>query len=83
MNRAAMGPGSRQARILLPSSGELIDSNEGNLKWIADGDLRSLALWPSDLLFLDWLEAEKIFSARFEYNERDEMLAHEVVFHSL
>ena len=64
-------------------SGELIDSNEGNLQWIADGELRSLALWPSDLLFLDWLEAGRIFSARFEYNERDEMLTHEVVFHSL
>jgi 8-oxo-dGTP diphosphatase len=64
-------------------SGELIDSNEGNLKWIADGELRSLALWPSDHLFLDWLDAGKLFSARFEYNELDEMLAHEVVFHNL
>ncbi len=64
-------------------SGELIDSNEGNLQWIADGELRSLALWPSDLLFLDWLDAGKIFSARFEYNDRDEMLGHEVVFHNL
>lgn len=64
-------------------SGEIGESNEGHLKWVADGDLRSLPLWPSDLLFLDWLDAGKIFSARFAYNERDEMLGHEVVFHGL
>lgn len=61
--------------------GELIDSNEGRLAWITDGEVRDLPLWPSDLLFLDWLDAGKIFSARFEYNPQDEMMGHEVVFH--
>lgn len=64
-------------------SGEIGESNEGKLQWVADGDLRSLPLWPSDHLFLDWLDAGKIFSARFAYNEHDEMLGHEVVFHGL
>jgi 8-oxo-dGTP diphosphatase len=61
--------------------GQLTDSNEGSLKWIPDGEIRSLPLWPSDLLFLDWLEAGKIFSARFAYSPQDEMLGHEVAFY--
>lgn len=63
--------------------GELIDSDEGRLQWIPDDELRSLPLWPSDLLFLDWLEAGKVFSARFAYSPQDEMLGHEVVFHGM
>ena len=63
--------------------GELIDSDEGRLQWIPDAELRSLPLWPSDLLFLDWLEAGKVFSARFAYSPQDEMLGHEVVFHGM
>ncbi len=63
--------------------GELIDSDEGRLQWIPDAELRSLPLWPSDLLFLDWLEAGQVFSARFAYSPQDEMLGHEVVFHGM
>lgn len=63
--------------------GGLSDSNEGHLQWIPDPEIRSLALWPSDLLFLDWLDAGKLFSARFEYSPQDELLGHQVVFHSL
>lgn len=63
--------------------GELIDSDEGRLQWIPDAELRALPLWPSDLLFLDWLEAGKVFSARFAYSPQDEMLGHEVVFHGM
>lgn len=61
--------------------GEVTDSDEGRLQWIPDREIRSLPLWPSDHLFLDWLEAGKIFSARFEYSPQDEMLGHQVVFH--
>lgn len=61
--------------------GEQIDSDEGRLQWIPDAEIRALPLWPSDLLFLDWLEAGKVFSARFAYSPQDEMLGHEVVFH--
>lgn len=62
-------------------NGQLHDSNEGRLQWIPDEEIRNLPLWPSDHLFLDWLDAGKMFSARFEYNPQDEMLWHEVVFH--
>jgi 8-oxo-dGTP diphosphatase len=64
-------------------SGELIkqaDSNEGHLEWIADGEVSALNLWPSDLIFLPWLKMEKIFSARFQYNN-EQMLGHSVAFY--
>ena len=61
-------------------SGDLIESNEGHLKWIPDEEVTSLNLWPSDKIFLPWLEADKIFSARFQYHG-DEMFSHEVTFY--
>ena len=61
--------------------GELAaESNEGDLKWIADENLASLNLWPSDLIFLPWLKTGKVFSARFQY-AGDDMLGHEVAFY--
>lgn len=60
--------------------GELIDSPEGKLEWIPDEMLTSLNLWPSDRLFLPWIEENKFFSARFVY-EGNEMKGYEVVFH--
>ncbi len=61
-------------------SGELIDSNEGRLQWIPDAEIPRLNLWPSDLIFLPWLESDKIFSARFQY-QSEQMLEHEAVFY--
>ncbi len=61
-------------------SGELTESGEGRLEWIPNEDIPSLRLWPSDLVFLPWLENGKIFSARFQYHG-EEMLEHEVVFY--
>ena len=48
-------------------SGELIDSAEGELRWIPDAELESLPLWPSDHVFLPWLSQGKFFSAKFVY----------------
>jgi 8-oxo-dGTP diphosphatase len=62
-------------------SGELIESNEGNLHWIRDDELLKLPLWESDHIFLPWLQGEKFFSARFQY-QMDRMLGHEVVFYT-
>lgn len=64
-------------------SGSLLDqadSVEGHLEWIADGAISALNLWPSDLVFLPWLKMEKIFSARFQYNN-EKMLGHTVTFY--
>jgi len=61
-------------------SGDLIDSPEGELRWIPDEELPSLALWPSDHFFFDWMMRDGFFSARFIYRG-DEMLGHEVHFY--
>jgi 8-oxo-dGTP diphosphatase len=60
--------------------GEMIDSPEGRLEWIADDKLPDLPLWPSDAVFLPWLKKDKFFSARFLY-AGDLMLGYEVTFH--
>ncbi len=61
-------------------SGELIESPEGNLKWIPDEELETLSLWPSDHFFFQWMRERKFFSAKFVY-EGDEMKGYEVSFH--
>jgi len=60
--------------------GDLIDSPEGKLEWIDDARLPTLPLWPSDLIFLPWLEQEQFFSAKFIY-EGEEFQSYEVAFY--
>lgn len=48
--------------------GELIDSPEGELHWIADEDVSGLNLWAGDRVFLPWLAEPGFFSARFVYD---------------
>jgi len=60
--------------------GELIDSPEGNLQWIDNGELNKLNLWDGDPLFISWLDRKGMFSAKFTYNER-RLVSHEVVFY--
>lgn len=50
-------------------SGELIDSNEGDLEWIPSDKLTDLNLWDGDSVFLSWLNGDKFFSAKFNYEE--------------
>jgi len=47
--------------------GELIDSPEGHLKWIADEDVLNLNLWEGDRIFLPLLEGRGFFSGKFVY----------------
>lgn len=61
-------------------TGELIESPEGQLEWVPDENLKSLNLWESDQIFFPWLENEKFFSAKFEY-EGDVMKGYHVTFH--
>jgi len=62
-------------------SGRMLEvSQEGHLKWIADDEIDSLNLWPSDFIFFPWLKAGRIFSARFQY-AGDQMLGHDVAFY--
>ncbi|PIW69092.1 MAG: DNA mismatch repair protein MutT [Ignavibacteriales bacterium CG12_big_fil_rev_8_21_14_0_65_30_8] len=48
-------------------SGKIIDSPEGKLEWISDDELTSLNLWKGDKIFLEWLNKNKFFSAKFNY----------------
>jgi 8-oxo-dGTP diphosphatase len=61
-------------------SGTLIDSPEGELRWVADQELESLPLWPSDQIFFNWMRQGKFFSAKFVY-QGDEMKNFEVNFY--
>ena len=61
-------------------SGELIDSKEGKLEWIPDEKLLDLNLWDGDRIFLPWLEDDKFFSAKFDY-ENGKFVKHSVVFY--
>ena len=58
-------------------SGELIDSPEGELHWIADDKLFDLNLWEGDRVFMRWLSSEGYFSAIFRY-EQGKFLDYEV-----
>ncbi len=60
--------------------GELIDSPEGNLRWVEDGELTALNLWEGDPIFLPWLEKPGIFSGRFTYRD-GRLVSHDVVFY--
>lgn len=60
--------------------GQLIESEEGILKWIEDDHLLDLDLWEGDLIFLPWLEHPGFFSGKFIYQE-GRLLDHSVVFY--
>jgi len=51
--------------------GNLIDSPEGNLSWISDKELLNINLWDGDKIFLPWLEEDKFFSAKFNYDGKE------------
>jgi len=52
-------------------SGELIDSPEGKLEWIPDNKITELNLWDGDRIFLEWLNQNKFFSAKFNYEGKN------------
>jgi 8-oxo-dGTP diphosphatase len=64
------------------STGELIESSEGDLRWVPDGDLLSLNLWEGDRIFLPWLESGGWFSAKFIY-EHEKLVGHQEVFYGM
>jgi 8-oxo-dGTP diphosphatase len=61
--------------------GELIECNEGDLKWVEKSKVLDMPTWEGDLIFLSWLlEKRNFFSAKFLY-EDGKLLEHEVVFY--
>ena len=49
--------------------GELIDSPEGNLRWVRNSELNGLNLWEGDPIFLPWLDRKGTFSGKFVYKD--------------
>lgn len=47
--------------------GPLIDSPEGDLKWVDQTELFGLNLWEGDRIFLPWLDRPGMFSGKFTY----------------
>jgi len=60
--------------------GTLLNSREGQLQWFDDNQIQSLNLWEGDKIFLNWLEQNKFFSAKFIY-ENSDLKNHQVVFY--
>ncbi len=57
--------------IIEKYTGELIDSPEGELRWIPDDELLSIPLWDGDRIFIPWLDQEGVFSAKFNYEHKE------------
>ena len=53
--------------VITNFEGNLIDSPEGKLEWIPNEKLTSLNLSGGDKIFLEWLNLDKFFSAKFNY----------------
>ena len=51
--------------------GILIESDEGDLKWINNNEILNLNLWDGDKIYLAWLKQDKFFSAKFIYKNRE------------
>ena len=61
-------------------TGQLIDSEEGDLRWIDNEELFNLDLWEGDRIFLPWLEHPGFFSGKFVY-QNGQLKNHSVVFY--
>lgn len=60
--------------------GEVIDSEEGTLEWVAYTQVLNKPTWQGDLLFLTWLLSDKpFFSAKMTY-ENGDLVAYTVDF---
>lgn len=60
--------------------GDLIDSNEGVLRWIDDDELLDLPLWEGDRYFLPFLEGKNFFSGKFIY-QNGRLVDYQVILH--
>lgn len=60
--------------------GQLIESAEGDLKWVDNSELLQLNLWEGDRIFLPWLDKPGIFSGKFVYKDGS-LIEHSVSFY--
>ncbi|MCH7827762.1 MAG: 8-oxo-dGTP diphosphatase [Bacteroidetes bacterium] len=66
--------------VITDFEGSLIDSPEGKLEWIQNEEIASLNLWDGDKIFLEWLNQDKFFSAKFNY-ENGKFVDYTVTFY--
>ena len=64
--------------VVTDFDGELIDSPEGQLRWIPDDELLSLNLWEGDRIFLPWLDRPGFFSGKYSYVD-GQLLSHSMI----
>lgn len=62
--------------------GELIDSPEGNLKWIPNREIMNLKLWEGDRYFLPLLDQPGFFSGKFVYHN-GQMVEHSMIVYPI
>lgn len=62
-------------------TGELIDSPEGHLEWIEESKIFDLNMWAGDELFLRWMLENRLFSAKFMYDEKGRLKDYKVEFY--
>jgi 8-oxo-dGTP diphosphatase len=61
-------------------NGKLIESEEGELEWIEWEKVIDLPLWEGDKYFLEWLNQDRFFSAKFIY-KNSKYITHSVIFY--
>lgn len=59
-------------------SGELINCNEGELKWIPKEEILSLNLWEGDKIFLELIQKETPFFSLKVHYEGDVLVEHDL-----
>ena len=60
--------------------GKLIESDEGDLKWIKNEEVLNLNLNEGDKIFMKWLNKKEFFSAKLIYEDK-KFKDYEVVFY--
>lgn len=61
-------------------TGEMIESNEGDLEWIDDEKIDDLNMWDGDRLFFQWMRDRRFFSGKISY-ENGELIDYEVNYY--
>lgn len=63
-------------------SGQLIDCQEGTLEWVPYEEVLDKPTWEGDLTLFRWiLEGAPLFSAKFTYDDNNQLTDHSVVFY--
>jgi 8-oxo-dGTP diphosphatase len=66
--------------VVTDFSGDVVDSVEGDLHWVADEDIHRLNLWEGDAIFLPWLDKAGFFSGKFVY-QAGQLVDHEMTIY--